>query len=77
MKYRLRFEVYDNTGTLIVENKLQPELTNPTVGEIKLLLNPGTYTNIKTETFLDGGVPDLIDTEPIKGHFIKYRIDLN
>ena len=47
------------------------------INDIKLLLNPGTYTNIKTETFLDGGVPDLVDTEPIKGHFIKYRIDLN
>jgi hypothetical protein len=77
MIYRIRLEVYDNSNTLIIENKLQPDLTNPTVGDIKSLLNPGTYTDIKSEFFMDGDLSDLDNNDFIKNHFIKYKIYLN
>ena len=77
MIYRIKLEVYDSSNTLIIENKLQPDLEKPTVGDIKLLLNPGTYTDIKSEFFIDGNLPDLNDNDAIKNYFIKYKIYLN
>ena len=45
--------------------------------EFKSILNPDTYTNIKSDEFYVGGVLDVNDDDVISSHFIKYRIYLN
>jgi hypothetical protein len=77
MTYKIKFEVYDNTGELKTSNLLSYELTNPTVGQVKSLVNPWTYTNIKSELFSFDNRGHQDDSELITTPFIKYRIDLN
>ena len=77
MKYKIKLEVYDNAGTMITKNIASPDLTNPTASSIKSLMNPGTYTNIKSETFIANGGKRLSDNETVNPFFVSYRIDLN
>lgn len=76
MKYRIKFEVYDNDGGLLSSNVLNEDLTNPTVNDIKLISNRGTYMNIKSETFIGNGKPDLVGSDVLTSTFVSYRIDL-
>jgi hypothetical protein len=72
----MKFEVYNN-DSLLSKNTSTVDLINPTVNDIKLLLNPGTYTNIKSETFTGNGKTDLINQDIVNPTFVSYRIDLN
>lgn len=75
MNYRIIFEVYDSTGELKSSEKLAKELTNPTAREIKSLLNPGTYTNIRVEK-LTAGEKEFTHDTIVDIQFIKYTIHL-
>jgi hypothetical protein len=77
MKYKIKLEVYNNEGSMISKNIISPDLTNPTAGSIKLLMNPGAYTNIKSETFIANDGKLLTDNEIVNPFFVSYRIDLN
>lgn len=77
MIYAIKFEVYDNNDILISNNVVKQALTNPTVGEIKLLLNPGQHTNIRSEYFLGNGNNSLSDSDTVNTLFIQYKIYLN
>ena len=76
MKYKIKFEVVDNTNQVIVENVTEPTLVNPTVADVKTLLNHGTYSNIKSESFFADHKNNLIDSDVIKTPFIYYKINL-
>ena len=77
MAYKLKLEVYDNTGSLVNSSVVSSDLENGTVKQFKSILNPDTYTNIKSDEFYVGGVLDVNDDDVISSHFIKYRIYLN
>ena len=76
MKYKIKFEVVDNANQVIVENVTEPTLVNPTVADVKTLLNPGTYSNVKSESFVADHKNNLIDSDVIKTPFIYYKINL-
>ena len=76
MKYKIKFEVVDNANQVIVENVTEPILVNPTVADVKTLLNHGTYSNIKSESFVADHKNNLIDSDVIKTPFIYYKINL-
>ena len=75
MKYRIIFEVYDNTGEQKVSEKLSKDLTDPKAREIKALLNPGTYTNIRKEKLMSGNKV-FTDDSIVDVQFINYTIHL-
>jgi hypothetical protein len=77
IKHKVKFEVYDNQGILILSNIITVEAEAPTVKDIKKIVNPGTYTNIKTEFFSCDARGNITDNENVTTPFIKYRIDLN
>lgn len=77
MNYKIKYEVFDNANNLVHQEILNKELTSPTVGEIKFLLNPGTYTNIKNQNFIGNGNNNLNDNETLNKPFIVYTINLN
>lgn len=76
MVYAIKFEVYDNNGILISNNVVKHTLTNPTVADIKSILNNGQYTNIKSEEFLANG-GNLNNSDIVNTVFVKYKIYLN
>lgn len=77
MNYKIKFEVYDNTNTLVHQEITSKELVNPTVGEIKTLLNNGTYTNIKNVNFVGNLKNNLTDSDVVNHPFVLYIINLN
>ena len=76
MTYNMTVRVYDNTNKQVHENILSKDLTNPTVKDVKSLLNPGTYTNIKSEKFICDSKDGLVDTHAIVTPFILWTINL-
>jgi hypothetical protein len=76
MTYNMTVRVYDNTNKQVHENILSKDLTNPTVKDVKALLNPGTYTNIKSEKFICDSKDGLVDTHVIVTPFILWTINL-
>jgi cell division GTPase FtsZ len=77
MKYKIKFEVIDNANQMVVENVTEPILVNPTVADVKTLLNPGTYSNIKSESFVANHKNNLIDSDVVTAPFIYYKINLS
>lgn len=77
MTNRIKFQVYDNANNMIVDTTTSHNLSNPTVAQIKSLLNPGTYTNIKSEFFLANGSTDLSENDIVTTYFVQYKINLN
>jgi hypothetical protein len=76
MEYKIKFVVKDSNNNTIRDEKLTQELTEPTVASIKTLLNPNTYTNIKSERFVGNGKENPWDSEVLKTSFIAYYITL-
>ena len=76
MAYKIKLEIYDGNGGLIVSNSRSLELENQTVSQLKSILNPGIHTDIKSDEFYVGEVLDLNDDDIITDHFVKYRIYL-
>lgn len=72
----MAIRVYDNTNKLVHSDKLTKELTNPTVKDIKSLLNPGLYSTIKNEKFICDSKDGLEDAYVITTPFILYTIHL-
>lgn len=77
MTYKITYKVSDSTGNLVHEDKQSLDLTDPTVDSVKSLLNPGTYTNIKSERFVANGLETSVGTEVITKPFIYYSIELS
>ena len=76
--YKIKLEVYDNTDEKIKEDSISLDSTNLSVSDIKSIINPGTYTNIKSEIFIaNEGRTDLANDDIVNPFFVKYRIDLN
>lgn len=77
MKHKVKFEVYDSKGRLKFSDIISVDADTPTVKDIKDAVNPGTYTDIKTEFFSCDNRGHIDDSEIITSPFIKYRIDLS
>jgi len=77
MNYKIKFDVFDNTNKSVHQEIISKELVNPTVSDVKTLLNPGTYTNIKSELFVGNNKNNLNEGDVINSSFIVYTINLN
>jgi hypothetical protein len=75
--YRIKFDVYDSNKNLTFGTISNHVLTDATVSDIKTLMNPGTYTDIKSEFFSANGTASLTSTELVNPFlFITYQIYL-
>jgi len=78
MTYKVKFQVYNRFNHLIVNELKTLVLTNPTVGEIKELVNQTKYGNVESEVFVaNGGRNDLIHLDVVNDPWVAYKIYLN
>jgi len=77
MTYKMTLRVYDSSGNSVADDKVIRELNEPPVAEIKSLLNPGTYVQIKSETFIGDNQTNPPLTHVLKTSFVLYTINLS
>ena len=71
MTYKVKFQVYNRFNHLIVNELKTLSLTNPTVDEIKELVNETKYG------IANGGRNDLIHLDVVNDPWVAYKIYLN